>query len=101
MVTSHWNNVVMAHQKFYSSEGYRNNLMSGEFVAYNGSGHPASISSDRPFNFVGGYFGASHLRAEGETLRIKAWRRQELSYEEDIPLSAFSFHYTSTPRSKT
>lgn len=83
-----WNNFVMAHMKFYGSQGYRNNIMSGEFVAYNGSGHPASISSAQPFDFVGGYLGASNFQAEGETLHIKAWRGDKLAYEEDLSLSA-------------
>jgi hypothetical protein len=83
-----WNNFVMAHMKFYGSQGYRNNIMSGEFVAYNGSGHPASISSAKPFDFIGGYLGASNFKAEGETLHIKAWRGDTLAYEEDLNLSA-------------
>jgi len=83
-----WGNFVMTHQKFYDSEGYRNTTMSGEFLAYNGSGHPVWIGRERPFNFVGGYFGASTLGAEGETLSIKAWRGEELAYEQAITLSA-------------
>jgi hypothetical protein len=83
-----WNNFVMAHMKFYGSQGYRNNIISGEFVAYNGSGHPASISSAKPFDFIGGYLGASNFQAEGETLHIKAWRGDKLAYEENLSLSA-------------
>jgi hypothetical protein len=90
-----WDNFVMAYMKFYGSEGYRNNIISGEFVAYNGSGHPASISRDVPFDFVGGYLGASNFRAEGETLLIRAWRGEVLAYEETLVLSALGPLYFS------
>jgi hypothetical protein len=83
-----WDNFVMAHMKFYGSNGYRNNIMSGEFVAYNGSGHPASIFSEQPFDFIGGYLGASNSQAEGETLHVTAWRGDVVVHEEDLKLSA-------------
>ena len=78
----------MTHQKFYEPEGYRNGVLSGEFLAYNGSGHPAAISRDEPFDFVGGYFGVSTLRAEGETLIITGWRDDQEAYRESLVLSA-------------
>ena len=62
--------------------------MSGEFVAYNSSGHPVSITHDRPFDFIGGFFGAAWLEAEGETLQVRGWRGAELVYDERIELSA-------------
>jgi hypothetical protein len=83
-----WNNFVMTHQKFYEPAGYRNGVLSGEFLAYNGSGHPAAISRDRPFDFVGGYFGVSTLRAEGETLIITGWHDGQEVYRESLALSA-------------
>ncbi len=83
-----WSNFVMTHQKFYEPEGYRNGVLSGEFLAYNGSGHPAAISRDQPFDFVGGYFGVSTLRAQGETLIITAWRDDKEVYHESFALSA-------------
>jgi hypothetical protein len=90
-----WNNFVMAHQKIYPAQGYRNNLISGEFVAYNGSGHPVSISREAPFDFIGGYVGASNPRAEGETLIVSAWRGEELAYEEAFQMSALGPLYFS------
>jgi hypothetical protein len=78
----------MTPQKFYDPEGYRNNTMSGEFLAYNGSGHPVSIGSQKAFDFVGGYFGASTLEAQGETLAITAWRGDAVAYTETLKLSA-------------
>ncbi|WP_332694000.1 hypothetical protein [Devosia sp.] len=83
-----WSNFVMTHQKFYEPEGYRNGVLSGEFLAYNGSGHPATISRDKPFDFVGGYFGVSTLRAEGETLIITGWHDEQEVYRESMALSA-------------
>jgi hypothetical protein len=83
-----WQNFVAAYWKFYRSEGYRNSLMSGAFVGYNGSGQPAEISSDTPFDFVGGYIGLGSLAAQGEQLRMLAWRGDELAYQEAISLSA-------------
>ncbi|QYO78328.1 hypothetical protein [Devosia salina] len=88
-----WDNFVMTHRKFYDPEGYRNGVMSGEFLAYNGSGHPAAISSSKPFNFVGGYFGASSLEAEGETLLITAFKGDQPAYHEEMTLSALGPTY--------
>ncbi|SEQ37509.1 hypothetical protein SAMN05428969_2809 [Devosia sp. YR412] len=83
-----WDNFVMTQQKFYEPAGYRNGAMSGEFLAYNGSGHPAAISRKVPFDFVGGAFGISTFQAEGETLTITGWRGEEQVYQQKVTLSA-------------
>jgi len=83
-----WANWVVTHQKFYDGEGYVNTTTSGEFVAYSSSGHPVSTSRERPFDFVGGYFGSAWLQAEGEILQVKGWRGETLVYDESIKLSA-------------
>jgi hypothetical protein len=83
-----WQHWVVTHQKFYDGEGYVNSSTSGEFVGYNSSGHPATISYDRPFDFIGGFFGSAWLQAEGETLRVKGWRGALLVYDETIKVSA-------------
>ncbi len=88
-----WDNFVMTHRKFYDPEGYRNGIMSGEFLAYNGSGHPAAISSEQPFEFIGGYFAISTLDAQGETLTITGWRGAEQAYQEQMTLSALGPTY--------
>jgi hypothetical protein len=91
-----WHNWVATHHKFYDGEGYVNITMSGEFVAYNSSGHPVKITRERPFDFVGGYFGSAWLHeAEGETLRVKGWRNDALAYDESIKLSALGPVYFS------
>ncbi len=66
---------------------YTNNAMSGHYVAYNSSGHPARIYHDEPFDFVGGNFGVAWSRANGETLQLRGWRGEELVYEDSITLS--------------
>jgi hypothetical protein len=83
-----WHNWVVTHNRTYSGEGYINGAMSGDYVAYNGSGHPTSIDSEQPFHFIGGYFTAAWADAEGEMLNVKAWSGGTLAYEDRIRLSA-------------
>ncbi|MET3596510.1 hypothetical protein ABID26_005929 [Mesorhizobium shonense] len=83
-----WYNLVAMHQRFTDGPGYVNTTMSGEFIAYNSSGHPAQAFSDKPFDFTGAYFGAGWNDAEGETLVLKAWRGDQPAYEDQVVLSA-------------
>lgn len=88
-----WYNIVAMHQRFTDGPGYINTTMSGEFIAYNSSGHPAQVFSDKPFDFTGAYFGAGWDDAEGETLILKAWRGDEPAYEDSFVLSANGLVY--------
>lgn len=88
-----WYNLVAMHQRFTEGPGYINTTMSGEFIAYNSSGHPAQVFSDKPFDFTGAYFGAGWDDAEGETLILKAWRGDEPAYEDRLTLSANGLVY--------
>lgn len=88
-----WYNLVAMHQRFTDGPGYTNTTMSGEFIAYNSSGHPAQVFSDKPFDFTGAYFGAGWDDAEGETLVLKAWRGDEPVYEDQLVLSANGLVY--------
>ncbi|RVD55679.1 hypothetical protein EN828_27170 [Mesorhizobium sp. M2D.F.Ca.ET.185.01.1.1] len=88
-----WYNLVAMHQRFTDGPGYVNTTMSGEFIAYNSSGHPAQVFSDKPFDFTGAYFGAGWDDAEGETLILKAWRGDEPAYEDHLTLSANGLVY--------
>lgn len=88
-----WYNLVAMHQRFTDGPGYINTTMSGEFIAYNSSGHPAQVFSDKPFDFTGAYFGAGWDGAEGETLVLKAWRGDEPAYEDSFVLSANGLVY--------
>lgn len=83
-----WYNLVAMHQRFTDGPGYINTTMSGEFIAYNSSGHPGQVFSDKPFDFTGAYFGAGWNDAEGETLVLKAWRGDQPAYEDRLVLSA-------------
>lgn len=78
-----WN--MIAYQA--GQPGYTNNSVSGDFVGYNSSGHPARIWSPEPFSFVGGHFGVAWQAAHGETLRLRGYRRGKLVYEDTITLS--------------
>lgn len=84
-----WDNWVITHKHFYKAEGYKNGAVSGDYVAYNSSGHPASISRSEPFDFVGGYFSVSFDSAEGEGFDVKAYRGDQLAYHDVIKLSRF------------
>src|SRR5690625_6602414 len=46
-----WDNLVVVHNNHYKGEGYKNGTVSGEFVGYNSSGHPVTISSENGFDF--------------------------------------------------
>lgn len=98
-----WHNWVVTHNRFYDGEGYVNGTLSGAFVAYNGSGHPAVIESAEPFDFVGGHFASAWAGAEGEMLHIKGWRGDAVVYEDRLALSAmtpvyFAAAYTGLTR---
>lgn len=84
-----WHNWVVTHNRTYEGEGYLNGTMSGEFVAYNGSGLPALITSMQPFDFEGGYLSGAWARADGEVLHLRAWRGEQLAYEDEMTLSSF------------
>lgn len=84
-----WNNWVITHKHFYKGVGYKNGAVSGDYVAYISSGHPASISRTEPFDFVGGYFSVSFDSAEGEGFDVKAYRGDQLVYHDVVELSRF------------
>ncbi len=73
-----WANWVSTHRILYGGPGYVNGNTSGEFVAYNSSGHPATISSDEPFDVVGGYFSVAWPDGELHDITVQAWRGDSL-----------------------
>jgi hypothetical protein len=83
-----WNNLIAVDFIIYNGEGYMNTSMSGRYVGYNSSGHPATLWRDDGFDFVGGYFGVAWMLAQGETLSVKAWRNGVLVADEAIRLSS-------------
>lgn len=68
--------------------GYVNTLASGRYVGYGSSGHPVTVSRTGAFDFYGAYFGVGLPQAEGETLRIQAWRGGVAVGDEEVTLSA-------------
>jgi hypothetical protein len=85
-----WHNMVATDFILYQGEGYMNTSMDGHFVAYNSSGHPAALWRDDSLDFVGSYFGVAWMKAEGETLSIKAWRDGMLVADDVLPLSSLT-----------
>ena len=77
-----WHNMIAVHRKFYGGWGYVNGTVSGEFSGYNSSGHPASISSDRPFEFRGAYVSVAWPKGMNAPVRFRAYRGGELVGEE-------------------
>ena len=74
---------------FANGDGYVNTLVSGRYVAYSSSGHPVTISRPGGFDFAGAYFGVALPQAEGETLRVQAFRAGREVGADDVPLSVF------------
>lgn len=83
-----WQYFVVTHNRNYAGEGYINNTMSGEYLAYNASGHPIAIESKTGIDFVGGYFGLAWLNSEGEIVTVRAWRQDKVAYEDEFELSS-------------
>lgn len=77
-----WHNWVAMHQKSPNSAGMINATTSAEFAAYNSSGHPATVSSDQPFDLVGGYVGVVWPEAEKSDIIVRAWRADRLVHED-------------------
>ncbi|MEO5960643.1 MAG: hypothetical protein ABIZ49_12610 [Opitutaceae bacterium] len=79
-----WTNWVATHHKLYGGAGYVNGAISSEYVAYNSSGHPAAVWSDRPFDFDGTYITAAWPGTAKSSVTIKGWRDTRLLYEDRI-----------------
>jgi hypothetical protein len=100
-----WRNWVATQNHYYEGPGYINNTISGEYLAYNSSGHPAEVFEENPFDFLGAYFGVGWDNAEGETVRLEGWRGDKRVYYDEFELSAlgpvyFAANYTDVTRLK-
>ncbi|HUK12185.1 MAG TPA: hypothetical protein VLW17_02700 [Thermoanaerobaculaceae bacterium] len=82
-----WNYLNAIEAVWANGDGYVNTVTSGHYVGYSSSGHPVTISRPGGFDFLGAYFGAALPAAEGETLRITAFRDGAKVAEEEFPLS--------------
>lgn len=82
-----WSYWVATNNRFYEGEGYINATVSGDFVAYNSSGVPATISREEPFDFHGVYVTAAWPRGETDGLvTVQGWRKGEVIYEDTFKL---------------
>lgn len=79
-----WSNWVATHRILYGGPGYVNGATSGEYVAYNSSGNPATVSSDQPFDFVGASIGSAWPEGEQYDVVIRAWRDEEVVHVDRI-----------------
>jgi hypothetical protein len=77
-----WRNWVSTHEKLYGGDGFVNAAVSSEYVAYTSAGHPATISSASTFDFVGAYVTALWPGTAEYDAIIRAWRGDELVYED-------------------
>jgi hypothetical protein len=83
-----WNYLNAIDAVFAGHAGYVNTLASGHYVGYSSSGHPVTVSLPAGFDFLGAYFGAALTEAEGETLRVQAFRGGVPVGEEEFTLSS-------------
>lgn len=88
-----WSGLNAISFLFSPGQGYVNTTQSGEYLSYSSSGHPVIISSDSPFDFVGGYFGIAWPNAEGETIRARAYRGETVVSEDAFRGSAYGAVY--------
>ena len=90
-----WRNLnAMSRDYTKDSEGYVNGNVSGDYVGYTSSGHPAEFSCERPFGFHSVMLTAAWLKSEGETALIESWLREELIASDRVALSALMpLHY--------
>ncbi len=82
-----WRNWIATHHKLYEGAGYINATTSSEYVGYNSSGHPAIVSSDDPFDFVGTYLGAAWPNGERFDIVVRGFRGDDVIYEDRLRAS--------------
>ena len=84
-----WNYLLAINNKTARGPGYVNILNSGHGIAYSSSGHPVTIEAfkGKTFDFVGGYFTVGWGKANGEELKIEAFRKGEKVFEDEFQLS--------------
>ena len=98
-----WTNWIATHQKLYEGEGFINATVSGEFAAYNSSGHPAFIEHSTGFDVTSMFMGVAWPQAEKHDVVIRAWRGPVLVHEDRLRAStwgpvAFDADYRNVTR---
>ena len=86
-----WDYLLAMNNKKISGPGYINVLNSGHGIGYSSSGHPVIIKAfqGKTFDFVGGYFSVGWGKANGEKLKIEAFRNGKLILKDEMKLSHF------------
>jgi len=90
-----WRNLnAMARDHTANSEGYVNGNVSGAYIAYTSSGHPAEFGRAGPFGFHSVMLAAAWLASEGEVALVESWLGEDLVASDRIVLSALApVHY--------
>ncbi len=90
-----WHNFnAMSRDHTKDSEGYVNGNVSGAYIAYTSSGHPAGFSRATPFGFHSVMLTAAWLKSQGEVALIESWLGDELVAKDEVVLSALApVHY--------
>ena len=90
-----WHNLnAMSRDHTKNSEGYVNGNVSGSYIAYTSSGHPAEFGRELPFGFHWVMLTAAWLRSEGEVALIESFSGEELIASDEVVLSALApVHY--------
>jgi hypothetical protein len=83
-----WTYLNAIESVWADGDGYVNTVASGHYVGYSSSGHPVTLAREGGFDLRGGYFGCAHRAAEGETLRLRAYRGGALVAEDEVDLSS-------------
>ena len=84
-----WNYLLAMNNKSSRGPGYINVLNSGHGIGYSSSGHPVTIEAfeGKTFDFIGGYFAVAWSKANGEELKVKAYRNGEKVFDDKFQLS--------------
>ncbi|MDX8452900.1 hypothetical protein RFM98_09045 [Mesorhizobium sp. VK9D] len=98
-----WRNLnAMAHDHTANSEGYVNGNVSGAYIAYTSSGHPAEFGRAAPFGFHSVMLTAAWLTSEGEVALVESWLGEDLIARNEIVLSALApVHYAPMLKAAT
>ncbi len=82
-----WHNWIATHNLFYNGPGYVNATTSGDYINYNSSGHPATISRSTPFDFISTYIGVAWPNAAEGGVIIEGYRGDEKVYSDRLSLN--------------
>ena len=84
-----WNYLLAMNNKKSRGPGYTNVLNSGHAIGYSSSGHPVTIkaSKGKKFDFIGGFFTVAWSKANGEELKVEAYRNGKKVFEDEFLLS--------------